>query len=62
MFLEKSVVILVSGMVILLQILTLIEVLRNSLEVKNAQLPSLFAVFAAEVARLFLYPGTAEKQ
>jgi len=39
-----------------LQILVLIEVLKNSLEVESARLPSLFAVFAMKAASLFLYP------
>ena len=40
------------------QILMLIEVLRNSLEMEGARLPSLFAVFVVKTASLFLYPGT----
>jgi len=41
-----------------MQILMLIEVLKNSLEVESARLLSLFAVFAMKAASLFLYPGT----
>ena len=40
-----------------MQILMLIEVLKNSLEVESARLLSLFAVFALKAASLFLYLG-----